>query len=324
MNQLSPKTTETATVRGTISVALAESLPACGILWWYGRIVDSAGVGRVELDLSVVCADLDRSYKTVRQYVRDCEKLGLIRGLSVEGRRVSFHYISIVNACLLASRRAARPIGIGTTYEISISELKHTKFLNAEACAMHNQQKSHYAMVDERKKRENSKHVKVDSLGDVFKPLQSVSRGQTLIYRTDRYAFMSEEFTLFGANLESNADSLGRTARTAQRRLSNSYRESRGIDSVEKIQIAQKLNSRQNNWKEFSRMAFDSRDSEAGNILGKTFNVGSRVFEAKCNLYNSSITLSSKRHWRQNLKSALPDGNKGQIQAHAKTLHQKP
>lgn len=314
LTTLSPTNHNPARGQITISVTLAESLPAAGLLWWYARLRDQDGSGKASFTIHGAAIDLGKSPKSIYAYLKTCEELELFRSVSVRKGVVNLYYKSVFKTMKMRGLNS-----FGVTYLAGLEELRQLKFANAEACAMHSQQNSYLSMINERQKREKSKAVKVDSLEDVFKPFQNMGSGQTLIYRSKRYAFMTEDFTLFGATLEYNAKSLGRTSRTIQRRLSKSYRKQRGIAPVPKIQIAQRQSIRPNNWKEAAQYSYDAAcltTGEAqkelmkeGKAFSKTFNLSNgQVFEAKNNLYNSRVSLFSKRQWREQLKRTLSQG----------------
>ena len=126
-----------------------------------------------------------------------------------------------------------------------------------------------------------------------------------VLHTGKRYVFVSEEFTAFGASHDHIAGQMGRTARTVQRRLSNSYRSGRGVGSVEKKQLAQRQSIQPQDWNSLAGQLYDAGLYEQEKEVRRYFNVQDSTFRPKCNLYSSSLSVESKKHWRKSLAGTL-------------------
>jgi hypothetical protein len=245
----------------------------------------------------------DRTRPTINQWIKDCCAAGYFRHCEWRDRNTVVIYYR--DLTLLALSKGIGDIGVVTEVPLDVFRTSLHIWLT-EVAAMNLQDQSFYRMYEQEAKKQQRKRPKVNTPADIFeaKPhefhtsdfskafsQEELGRtGTTPVYLGDRCAFVDPNFTVFGGSQEEIAKRLDLTPRTIQRHLSEDYRASKGLDPMDKYQIAQAVgNSGPRRTLTQSRQV----DDENYSYLNRLFTVGrgeSKVeFLARCNVYRSKV-----------------------------------
>ncbi|MBD2076272.1 hypothetical protein H6F86_20795 [Phormidium sp. FACHB-592] len=203
-------------------------------LWFAVRAVDTLGRGCAEFDLRQMAASLGRGVSTVQRYLRDGLKLRLFRSVNGLGAgQYRVYYAGLHNVC-----RRMQISNFGAVVEVTVGDLRHMRFIAAEAQAQHLQKCSRFK-AQQKHKRGLAKP------GALLSPSHySVGVRGKVLHHGRSATYVSEDFIPFGTKQSTIAKSLGRSDRTIRRRLSNDAdakhgRIQKGLPKVVKRQLIQ-------------------------------------------------------------------------------------
>lgn len=204
-------------------VAKSESIR----LWYYLRSQDSNGAGWGEFSLDDLCSFFDRSIYTIRRWIKWGVELGLFRAVIKLGNKYRVYYSSLVKVCL-----SLEIDDLGAIAQVEVERLKELKFAATEATALRLQNQSRH------KELSNHNHESVKSkVIDPDRVLSSELGIGAILARIGRFTFLKNNTFVVGVTQQHVARTLNRHPTTVQRRLSNSYRQERGINQILKTQL---------------------------------------------------------------------------------------
>lgn len=276
-----------------ISSTLADRLPACAVLWWYSRAIDASGSGKATFTVRQAASDIGRDIQTIKRYLEDGAKAGLFRFARRSNGLIEVYYTALTKVAL---RRGYE--SLGTFFKVTVDQLPHLKAIATEAQAASLQRQSHHEMVAALKKEQQTKRVKFNTTADIFDQAPSVvCRGgnSNVIFIGKRAVFVSQKFTVFGGSQKAIATQLDRSERTIQRRLSNTWRDRKGLDRVEKKQVCQLQDSIASDWKGLTKSALESGEFDIAAESARLFNIRGKVFKSCCNLYSFGLELVPRK-----------------------------
>jgi hypothetical protein len=205
-----------------VPVKTWENLPGWGNLYVLARMLDPSGCGHAWLPINWAVDQLGLKRRTVIDYVRRCNQYGLFRKTRWRGDWVHVYYSSIAKvACHYSGPGGCRVL-------VGPEHLKFKKAIIPEAIVKAKQQQSFWKQREEQKATQGTRKPQMNTLGQVFGSESSHYAGgkSPILRRTQRFTFVSAEFTAFGVSQPTIADEMGRSERTVNRRLSNTYRQS--------------------------------------------------------------------------------------------------
>jgi hypothetical protein len=229
-----------------IPAELADRLPACGNLWLLLRSWDVGGVGTVAASIYDIAAVLRVTLRTVKGYIRQCLKLGLLIAAYPQPEKglYKFRLTSMPKVCrLLGIERTS------TVFTLEPEDIPNRKFEATEAVVANLQKRSEHARYKEEQRKQETKKPRFDKLSSLVDSASGIGGG-ILIHKGKRFAFVEATATVYGASLDGIAKQLERGKATIQRRLSNRHRaklnakrSEKGLNllqSINRIQIALK------------------------------------------------------------------------------------
>ncbi|MGL4375984.1 MAG: reverse transcriptase domain-containing protein [Microcoleaceae cyanobacterium] len=277
----------------------------CLKIWLFSRWLDQAfgqGSGKVSFSLFDAGTLLNRGESTIRKYLAQASKKGLIRSFATtkEGQCTVF-YTSLEKAVQGAGMNELGPVA-----SCPINRLEAVQVIATEIELAQLQKASFYAAKQAQKEegKENPYKEIIPSMicpDDLLAPTCELPA--RVLGKTDRWIYTSEGFIPYGGSQKSVAIVRDITSRTVERHLSNNYRQSpspknkyrEGLAPLLKGQIAQRVTRSRS--KEL--LAAAKYFGEAG----KFFQMGDRVFERKCNIYaDFDFSLVRCRFRRRRLK----------------------
>jgi hypothetical protein len=184
---------------------------------------------------------------------------------------------------------------LGAIGEFPLSELQHARAYAADITAERRQAQSMHQMRREHKQA--SKGAKKANELLASSPSAKVPGGD-IIAKGNRLLYLGPSCLPFGTSLEGIARELGCSTRTAQYRLSNAWREERGITPIEKRQGAYQI--LEDCPKEFFNEIRALEDKPWQYVQ-----LGRRVFKLHTNLYASSVLLRGARYRQSEYKRHL-------------------
>lgn len=258
---------------------------ACSAVWYLARHLDPMGSGRVVFTLEYAAETLGKSIPTVRRYLKDGKRLGFFRRVVTRSGVVTVYYSSLIKVGIQNGL-----MQLGAFTRVHVSELKNLKFIGLQLIMQALQEASRWLAWAQLKRKtvEPEEIVNLTSLK---------SRGvRDVLYLGRRCVFVSPEFTMFGVSLKSIAKKAGRSFSTAQRRLSNLYREQRGVLPVAKKQLAQAVDDKG-----------EARFLKSEHSLDETrfFQRGDRTFRSGCTVYDRDLELRSGKYTKYRYKRAV-------------------
>ena len=265
---------------------------SCLRIWLYARWLDQKGSGKITFNLFDAGMMLNRGLSTIRKYLAQACRVGLIRYFFTTGYTCTLFYSSLSNCALQIGSRDLGPIA-----EVEITRLENLNILCTEIEAQALQQSSFYAAKQAAIEDGQKKPAMILS-HQFFAP--SCELPAWALGRSKRWIYLSEGIVSYGSSQESIAINRNLSPRTISRHLSPSrsipspVRKFRlGIPKIEKVQVAQRLNRLKGKHLAFLIKCSDNEHDESNRF----FKIGNRVFERKNNIYNFSDfdLLSSKR-----------------------------
>ena len=256
-------------------------------LWFAVRAVDTSGRGCAEFDLKLMAQSLGRGVSTVKRYLRDGLRLGLFRSvkcLSTGQYRV--YYAGLHQVCL-----RMQVANFGAVVEVSVKDLRHMRFIAAEAQAQHLQKCSRFKAQQKHKRG-------IAKPGAILSPSHySVGVKGKVLHHGRSATYVSEDFIPFGTKQATIAKSLGRSDRTIRRRLSNNAdakygRLQKGLPKVVKRQLVQAVQS-----KDCDRAFVNAGGSFE---CGRVFISRGRAWKCLTNVYASpyrTLSMKASRHF---------------------------
>jgi hypothetical protein len=259
-------------------------------LWCVVRSLDNPinggnGSGLVEVSIAELCKWLNRSERSVWRYLKEALAKGYLHSCHCENGELKIEYRGL--------RPLARHLGLkglGAIGIIRMDEVQHAKARAADIQAEKLQAQSFHKM-----KEEFGKYAKGSK--EAFELLSKGSSsarvpGDVCIARGKRLIYLEPHWRPFGGSQQGIADRLGVSLRTIQYRLSNSWRHTRGLASIEKAQSAHQIFEYcpKEFLHDFVRLEEENK--------GRYVFLGRKLFKVGCNLYHTGVLLRSQR-WRQ-------------------------
>jgi RNA-directed DNA polymerase len=278
----------------------------CLKIWLYARWLDNhprvgnKGSGKITFSLLDAGMLLNRGESTIRKYLAQASKKGLIRSFSTtkDGQCTAF-YTSLEKAVQNAGMHELGPVA-----SCPINRLETVQVLSTEIELAQLQKASFYTAKQAQKEEGNPYKDLIPTMVSpkdlLAPPCELPAR---VLGKTDRWIYVSEGFIAYGGSQTSVATVRDVTSRTVERHLSSQYRETpspvkkyrEDLNPLLKGQIAQRVARSRS--KEL--LAAAKYFGEAG----KFFQMGDRVFERRCNIYaDFDFTLVRCRFRRRRLK----------------------
>lgn len=196
-------------------------------LYYYLRAQDSNGAGWGEFSLDELCSFFDRSIYTIRRWMKSGTELGLFRAILKLGNKYRVYYSSLVKVAV-----GLEITDLGAIAQVEVERLKDLKFAATEATALRLQNQSRH------KELSNHNHESVKSkVIDPDRVLSSELGTGAILARIGRFTFLKNNTFVVGVTQQHVAKTLNRHPATVQRRLSNCYRQHRGIAPITKTQL---------------------------------------------------------------------------------------
>lgn len=255
-------------------------------LWYYMRALDVDGSGAAVVDLATAASTLDRSIKTIRRWIDQGLKLGLLREkVKVGVGKFRIFYSSLVNVCL-----SQGITDMGAVARVEVERLKEIKFAATEAEAKRLQAQSEYQA---RRKNRHRKVLKASKLLNA-----SPSARGVILFRGRRYTFLRPGAIAVGGSQKRIAWELSRHPSTVQRRLDRGYREKHNVEPVRKTQLAIAKPEYAGELFKTSE-TLEGRSSYFRPSWSKTL-----VYKPYTNIYDLDIDVYSAKYQRYNLRRA--------------------
>jgi hypothetical protein len=189
--------------------------------WKHQDPSKGCGIGKFSLQAAATITKLKPD--TIRGYLRDAKKSGLIHNYKQKGNWVTVYYLSFEKAITLANLKKLGPIAA-----IKIDDLANIHIIATEVEAQHLQRQSFY---HQRLKEVEQIKSRGDDPGETPTQLiapttllhPSVKPAQVLA-RTERFICVDSDFRCYGGSQETITSSRGISTATVSRHLSNSYR----------------------------------------------------------------------------------------------------
>jgi hypothetical protein len=186
--------------------------------------------------------------------------------------------------------------GLGAIGYVPLEDLQHAKTYATDIQVEQLQAQSFHKMKEEFGKFARGAKTAAGLLGRDSSSAR-VS-GDVIIAKGQRLLYLAPHWRPFGGSQQGIASRLGVSLRTVQNRLSNAWREERGISTIEKRQAAHQVfeEAPKEFLKDFMRVEENSDQ--------KYIWLGRRLFERGCNLYDTGISLLSLRRRKAEYKAA--------------------
>ena len=263
-----------------VSIQAWEHLPSHGNAYLYARLLDEAGTGCVDIDLKVMSIDLALAPRTCKDYLRKCVNEGFLRRIQWIDGKARVFYSAMFK--VLADRRMVNNL---LRDRLSIGDLKHKKVIIARAAAQLKQDQSQYCREEITVgTREKGRNPNVPQPSSFFagRASSNASGGNSFVqFRTKRFTFVKASTPIYGASQDTIAAVIGRSPRTARRRLSVPYARSLAsrlgsdLTPTPKMQLAIDVGPA-------AIADFDRAENFGSTRLIQAFG---RSWEPRCNLY---------------------------------------
>ncbi len=275
------------------SATLIAQAPTCYTAILYCRLQDMDGSGWATIKASEMAKACGRDVVTVLSWLRECEKRGWLYSRTRKGQgiyRISYASINKIAISLGCD-------GKGTAFFVSEKHLPHLKDYAVEATLEGGQiQSLHRAMKEDGKDRDNV----LDAWRIFENHTSEYWRGdKSVIHVSQTKAFVGPGLICFGGTQAFAARKLGVSERTVQRRVSTSRRDvvSRKAEALDrkplldfsKWQVIRRVkNAPRALWQQVKA------DQQVG-MNGKLFLLGGQLWEAKPNIYKSTLEVCKYR-----------------------------
>ena len=254
-------------------------------LWYWLRSLDDRGSGRVDFDIRVAAAALNRSIYTIRRWLKWGIKLNLFRSVSTIGYGTRRVFLSGIVSILRSNNISS----LGAIGSVEVSRLVELPIVATELQAESLQRQSKF-LAERQHKR------KAAGPSEILTPSQSASGG--ILFRGGRFTFLRAGGIAYGGSHRGMATRLGRHESTVQRHLTDHYRDRHSLPPVRKTQIAQAG--------EAAEEAFFF--ASEGDHAAPAFQLpgGGKAFTPRCNIYHlPGIELKGKRYLRSTVRRRL-------------------
>lgn len=238
------------------------------------------GLGKVELLFSELEEGLRRSERSVYRYLKDALTKGFIHSYRVRCGVVKIRYCSLER---VASRLGLERIGAVASFPLEDIEFAKVRCTEAQALSLQNQ--SWHEM-----RKEWGKFAVQTQRPEKLLTSDKVAGGPTF-GRGKRLIYLRSRQRAFGGSQDAIADRLGVSLRTVQYRLSDQWRESRGLNRANKAQAAREI------CEEYPLEMLKDFYDFCPNRKAKLVFMGRRLFEVSTNLYYfEDVSLRSQRY----------------------------
>ena len=283
------------------SATLADRLPAFAVTWRFARGISKNGSGKAVFTIAEAAARTGYSCNTFRQYLGRAERAGLFRSFKrSEDGTITAYPSALWRVCVIYGIQVS---GLGAIFHVPINQLKSIKALATEATIVQLQQQSRDAMFLEQQQKQQAKKPKVPTADSILN--SSACLNGSGHQRKRRYFYVDKDFGLFGGTQATAGQKLGRHRQTVHRRLSSLYRSKRGLQPLDRIQLAQEVPGGAKDWSEYAyELAMDGAFSDASDAL-RTFNHNGRAYRPGPCLYRSSVETLSAPKFRASINRAI-------------------
>ena len=280
-----------------LPAAIVQPASRAARLWMLVRALDhpdngGTGSGYVEVSMTELCKWLKRSERSVWRYIKEAKAKGYLYRCECEYGFLKIEYVGL--------RRLAKHLGLsglGAIGEIPLSELQYAKVYAANTQTEALQGQSFHNMKEEFGKYSEGALKAAELLA--MKSSSAGGSGGVLIARGHRLVYLAPHWRPFGASQQGIADRLGVSLRTVQYRLSNRWRQERGISPIEKAQSAHQV------FEECPKRFLQDFMREEENATQKYVFLGKRLFKRGCNLYDTGTILRSFRRLKAEYRNVL-------------------
>lgn len=311
----------------------------CVSLYYFVRSLDQVdqatkGKGWVEFTITDAATCLERNKSTIWQYLSDGVKLGLFRSvLKIATGKVRVFYSSVIKVAL---RHELESLGVFA--EVPLEDLRNLKVWTTQIVAQSLQQASRFAAMAKRKKKNKVKYdgkgvpsrpekkkgklkdPKIPQPEHILRAFSQKSGGKLIQKMGLQCVYVRENFIDYGVSQDRIAKYSDRHKSTVKRRLSNTYRQDKGLKPILKRQLVQQVSSEQKaQFLHYYRSAKTSfpieniPDKELRKynrmfLVGKAkFNAGKdrevKVYIKRCNIYDRAYPLKSGRYLKHLYKN---------------------
>jgi hypothetical protein len=271
---------------GILPASIVHPSPLAAAAWVVARSIDhidngGTGAGVIRIDIKDFCYYLRRTQRSVWRYVRQAVKDGYFYSCEYKNG-----FFRIAYRGLKSLSKHLGLTSIGSIAELPLVKVQHLKTWATDQTAELIQAQSDFKRREERGKEAKHQSRAFELLGENSASVRVP--GAEIITTGKRLLYLSKNWVPFGASQEAIAQKLGVSLRTVQYRVSNTWREDRGIAHIQKKQTAQLIMD--NCSKSF--MAEVQRFEDEPNRFVR---VGRKLFKVGCNLYTSPLTLRNQR-----------------------------
>ena len=222
------------------------------------------------------------SIATIRRHLREGKKEGFINWFKTSG--------DTATACYVSRDKVCRRLGLeewGAVAEVFLHDLPASKELATELEAIARQKSSQYqAKKDSRRRIANVQNILKPSLYTQGVDSSTWGNSTGVNWVGSRFTFVEPTFVAYGASQAGIGEQMGRCDRTIKRRLSNSQRNKKGLENLDRKQIARQVDEYSLSLGLYMQMYEKP---------GKLFRCGGKVFMSMCNVYNQQYDLITMR-----------------------------
>ncbi len=215
--------------------ALVSSNLSIGVIRLYllVRSLDTKGSGWCRFDIERVATTLKRSVATIRDWLREIQKLGFFQLVNRDNDIILIRYRSL---CLILADLGIQ--SLGAAYEIDASELINVQIHSTAAELQYAQKQSRF-LANQAAKKKKILLANVETILNGFKLSGKTTGNSGLRGRRGDRMYVGEDFITYGASQSGTAKRLNCSTRTVQRHVSKSVREAKNLKAVDKVQLAQ-------------------------------------------------------------------------------------
>jgi len=256
-------------------------------VWCVVRSLDNpinggTGSGLVKISLTELSFWLQRSDRSTWRYLREALNEKYFHSCHCENGQLRIEYRGLKPLAKLLGLESLGAIG-----EFPLEEIQHAKARAADIQAEKLQAQSFFKMKEEFGRFARGARKASELLSN--RPPSARVSGGVFIARGQRLIYLEPHWRPFGGSQKRIADELGVSVRTVQYRLSNRWRESRELATIEKAQTAHQV------FEECPKaflqdfLALEEKSEQRYVFLG------SKLFKVGCNLYDTGVVLRCQR-----------------------------
>ena len=251
------------------------------------------GSGLVEISLDELCRWLNRCERSVWRYLKDALSKGYLHSCHCEYGQLRIEYRGLKSLCKHLGLSHMGAIGV-----FPLEEIEHIRAHAADIQAEKLQAQSFHQMKEEFGKYARGAKKAAELLSNPYSSSAKVPGG-VCITRGARLLYLEPHWRPFGGSQQAIADRLGVSLRTVQYRLSNSWRGERGIAEINKAQAAHQILEEcpKSFLKDFMRLE--------ENASQRFVFLHSRLFQVRCNLYDTGVLLRCQRYRQAEYREEL-------------------